>query len=731
MNVLVTGGYGFVGSYIAERFYKEGHSVFILDNLSTGLITNANFKHKFFKLDINSERCKEIFSSNSFDVVVHLAAQPDEEVSCGRPFEDAETNVIGLVNMLNLSQQYGVNRFIFMSSTSVYGEAGEIPVTETSPANPLTPHAAGKLTGEEYCRLFNEIHGLSTIVLRASNVYGPKQGMASRGGVVSQFIKQIITSNNISIYGSGNQTRDFIYVEDVADAVYRCVESDYCGVLNLASGTETSINSLVKLLTGLTDIGEIKSLPARAVDISKARIDNTRIKRELDWVPLYPVEEGLSKSLDWYRRNYKPPAGEKLQGGARRKEAGEKPSFLKDSIQYIENLLLFFFVVLIEINFPSMGDFFFIDPKLLYIILIGVVYGTRHSIIAVTLSSMVYIFGSLNEGKDLLSLFYDSNSLMRIAYYLFVGFFVGYTIDIKNRSVTTHEHKYKAVQEKLDFLTEVYNDTKLVKDELQKQIRMSEDSLARVYGIIKELDTLSADRIYNTAVQVLERIMKSNGIAIYTISKNKYFARLVANSNSISSKVSKSRRIEDSPELKALIENREIFVNKRLDPDLPVMAAPVEDSGTVLALLAIYDIEFESINLYYQNLLKIVANFISSSLSKAIRYEEATRSERYVAGTNILKKESFAEIVRSKIIASENEHSNFVLLKVDSSEDITELDGRIFNTIRDIDYIGFGRNDRLYILLTNTKEEEAKFVMKRLEDKGVKTTLSMGDDLVA
>ncbi len=252
MKVLVTGGYGFIGSHVVERFEKEGHEVFIIDNMSSGKVENVSCKHKFYKIDVEDKSCEYVFKNNKVDIVVHLAAQINVTTSLEDPFLDTKTNILGLVNMLELSAKYKIKKFIFASSAAIYGNNEKIPLTEEEIAEPLSPYGISKYMGEKYCEKWNDIYNLDTICFRFSNVYGPRQGIIGEGGVISIFMDNIVKDQKITLNGNGEQTRDFIYVSDLTDALFKAAESDIShGVYNLSSNSRSSLNNLIKILNDL------------------------------------------------------------------------------------------------------------------------------------------------------------------------------------------------------------------------------------------------------------------------------------------------------------------------------------------------------------------------------------------------------------------------------------------------------------------------------------------------
>lgn len=465
MKVLVTGGYGFIGSFVAERFYKEGYQVYILDNLSSGDRNNVDFKHKSFLFSVEDKKCEEVFRSNKFDVVVHLAAQINVQTSMEDPLLDSTSNILGLVNMLRLSSKHRVEKFIFASSAAVYGRNEHMPLSEADECDPISIYGMNKLIGEQYCHKWKEFYGLDTLCFRFANVYGPRQGSIGEGGVISTFLERLHTDQEIDLHGDGSQTRDFIYVEDVADAIYRAGTTDYSGVLNLSTNKQSSINELIGLLGEEKALKGINHSPKRKGDIDVSVLDNTRVKRRLDWVPMYSLREGLAKTSRWFAAGGLQRENEKRARTAEPDTA--RPSFVADIRPYVENLLAFLVVLALSVYTTQSGMF---DLKLIYIVLISAIYGTKQSILSVILSCGLFIGESLHNGREIVSLLYDASVLFHIAIYFIIGIAVGYSMDKRSKEVVSTQFEKQAVEEKYDFLKEMYNDNLQVKDELQQQI---------------------------------------------------------------------------------------------------------------------------------------------------------------------------------------------------------------------------------------------------------------------
>ncbi|WP_284641339.1 NAD-dependent epimerase/dehydratase family protein [Paenibacillus silviterrae] len=706
MRVLITGGYGFIGSFVAERFHKEGYEVSIMDNLSTGNKDNVPFKHKSYLLSVEDRNCEEIFRSNRFDLVIHLAAQVNAMNSMENPRQDTQSNVLGLSNMLSLSQKFNVKKFIFASSSAVYGVLHQKGITEETPLNPVTPYGINKMIGETYCSKWNEMYDLETICFRLSNVYGPRQHQ------VLEDSSTLFTGKSTHLIENDNILHDFIYVEDVAEAFYRASYSSLTGIFNLSSNTANEAKELIRILGG-TVSGTFRGF--RPKDLKQATLDNTKLIQQLDWIPKYSFEEGVRKTQDWFMHH-----NSKLKKETKKADSAPSPFYriMKVLLPYIENFAAFFITVWLTF---SLDGYLLnhIDFKLFYIIIMGIFYGSRQSIIAVALSTFFYMYLQLDRGRELLSLFYDPDFFFNAAVYIFIGLVVGYSTERKLYNVVSIKQQLIAWEEKYKFLLEVYNDTRAVKDELQQQIMNNGDSFGKIYSVIKELESLEPEKIFTSTISVVESIMKTNTVTIYTVNKYKSYLRLVARSNS-HMEVSKSIKVEDYPYLRQIMEVKSPFVNKELSGELPLLAAPVLSNGEVVAIISIHDMKFEHFTLYYQNLFKVMVDLISSALTRSLIHVEATSNRRYIEGTNVLTPEVFADILVNKKTASSKHGISYVLLSTVEAMDAShEYSQKIAKSLRETDYIGMGPNGDIQVLLSNSSLDEAQFVLDRFRSNGI------------
>lgn len=310
MRIIVTGGAGFIGSHLTDALLKRGHHVSIIDNLSTGKKENLNPKAKFYCADITDpKQIPKIFKKEKPEAVFHLAAQTSVRKSVEDPLEDARVNILGGLNILqnfirvNPRLDPRKSAFLFASTGgALYGEAKMVPTPEKYPIRPLSPYGNSKYTFENYldvCR--NQI---PFTILRFANVYGPRQDPYGEAGVVAIFINQLLRGKQPTINGDGRQTRDFIYVGDVVEACLSALPLKKNTAYNVGTGRETSINKLFHHLIKITGIKKKeKHGGAKPGEQKRSALDCRKIKRELGWKPNISLEEGLEKTVEWFRKN--------------------------------------------------------------------------------------------------------------------------------------------------------------------------------------------------------------------------------------------------------------------------------------------------------------------------------------------------------------------------------------------------------------------------------------------
>ncbi|MCM8762352.1 MAG: NAD-dependent epimerase/dehydratase family protein [Candidatus Omnitrophica bacterium] len=304
MKVLVTGGCGFIGSHLTDNLVEMGHSVCVVDNLSTGNIRNLNTKVRFYEMDIRDEKIKDVFEKEQPEIVFHLAAQINVRKSEEDPFFDIDVNIKGSVNVIKAFLNVkNPKKFIFASTGGVmYGDTDIFPTPESVEPFPLCPYGISKLTVEKYMVYFSAFYNLQFVSLRYGNVYGPRQNAHAEAGVVAIFSTSIIEGKTPIVFGDGQQTRDFVYIDDVIRANITMMESPVTGIFNVGTGKETSVNQIFEYVKSASgrDIRNVHTDPKKG-EIKRSCLSPEKIFRMTGWKAEVDIREGIKKTFDWFK----------------------------------------------------------------------------------------------------------------------------------------------------------------------------------------------------------------------------------------------------------------------------------------------------------------------------------------------------------------------------------------------------------------------------------------------
>jgi len=304
LKILITGGAGFIGSHVADLLLENEYDVCIVDNLSSGKLENVNPNAKFYKCDIRDSQIYKIIEDEKPQIIIHNAAQMSVRNSVEDPLNDADINIIGGLNVLEAAKKAKVKKIIFASSGGVvYGEQQYFPADEDHPTKPICPYGVAKLSYEKYLYYYHYIFGIKYIALRYANIYGPRQDPYGEAGVVAIFSKKLLSGDQPVINGDGMQTRDYVYVKDVATANLLAVKTDYIGEINIGTALETNVNKIFNILknaAGKHDLEEVHG-PAKDGEQKRSVLSYRKARQILGWKPEVKLEEGLIKTFNWFK----------------------------------------------------------------------------------------------------------------------------------------------------------------------------------------------------------------------------------------------------------------------------------------------------------------------------------------------------------------------------------------------------------------------------------------------
>ena len=304
MKIIITGGAGFIGSHIVDKLIKQKNKIIIIDDLSTGKKENINKAAKFYKINLqNFKELEKIFKKEKPNFVCHQGAHASVRESVEDPIFDAKTNILGTINIASCCIKYKVKKLVFASTGgALYGDAKILPTPETYPAKPVSPYGVSKLSGEQYLYCFNFLNKLNYIILRYANVYGPRQDPFGEAGVVAIFSQKIVNNEQPTINGSGQQTRDFVYIDDIVGANLKALKSASSkNIFNVGTGIQININKIFQTLVKVSGkkVKEVHT-SAKPGEQKTSALDYSKIKKKLNWEPEVKLEDGLKETYDWF-----------------------------------------------------------------------------------------------------------------------------------------------------------------------------------------------------------------------------------------------------------------------------------------------------------------------------------------------------------------------------------------------------------------------------------------------
>ena len=303
-SILVTGGAGFIASHLVDRLIDLGNKVTVVDNLSTGHLRNLNKQAAFYHADITESALDEIFQREHPTIVSHHAAQASVTGSVNNPIDDANVNVLGTLKLLEACRKFGVGKLVFASSGgAIYGEPQYLPCDETHPVHPLSPYGLSKRIGEQYLDLYYNLFHLNYVALRYGNVYGPRQNPYGEAGILAIFARTMLEGKQPTIFGNGDQERDFIFVDDVVEANIKAFTLGNGEIYNIGSGYGTSVNSIFETYRGIMNYRWTSAHgPERVGEVFKTCLDSNKAATELGWTPQINLEKGMELTADYYRK---------------------------------------------------------------------------------------------------------------------------------------------------------------------------------------------------------------------------------------------------------------------------------------------------------------------------------------------------------------------------------------------------------------------------------------------
>lgn len=565
MNILITGGFGFIGTNLIKKLLAQKHNITVIDDLSSGTEI-ANKDILFYNLSVDSPRCEKIFDDSNFDIVIHLAFKGYSGLEFRMNNEDSYTNNMGLNNILYLSHKYKVKKVIILSSFRVYGQRNSKSLNETSHLAPNSLEGESYLIRESLANEYRRL-GLNIVVLRVGALYGPYQY-----GTDLSYI-----NNNKEKIG------DILHINDLCDAVARLIENYTDHLYNISQKGGFHI------------------------------MDSSKIRESLSWYPKYDF------STDYL--SYTEDIEELKEAMDKRKNIlNNILGKIKIVFKYNEVEITLVFLIIFYLNYISKFKLGLnIDLSILYIVLISLFYGIKQGITAVLLSILSYLFFYFNyEGKTVISLINDIGSILNLTMYFILGTSIGYIVDEQRKGKTYLVEEMDQINEEIDFIRELYNKSLEVRNNLQVTIENYENNLSKVNRIVGRLKSLSMESIYREIPKVYSEGFNVRSVSLYILEHEKL--KLISYKGDM--KYSKTININDFDFLPSLLKNEYMFINRDFNKEYPSICIKIANDDFLLGIVFLDNIEFKYLSQYYLNDLRVTSNIIASLSYKTYKYEK-------------------------------------------------------------------------------------------------------------
>lgn len=688
------------GRYIARRLYKEGHKINWIVQGNAEQLLDKDVKGNVYNIPIGSNRCKEVIKSNSIDTIIFLTSGYKEK------YEDEEVEYESMIPALQSVLKYSsenknIKRFVFISSVELGNE------------NNMTPILTDLKAGEMLCEAWSKSHDTLITVFRISCAYGEE--FYEQAGYLGKVIGKMKENKRISTVFSKDAEIDMIYGGDIADAIFRALVESKAGTYNIVSERPIKITEFFRVLKERYSYNfEIQY--AQKNNRNYVACDAQRLKKELGWLPIHEFLKELNvlEQIDSLNNTRKV---------VRIKEIKKDSKLVKFLKSFLENILLFILALLFKKFASDYTDLRFVDVRLMYVVIIGMIYGVKQGLVATVLASVSYVYELSTANIDISFLIYSLNSWMPIVFYMIAGAWTGYMTDKRIDDMEAEKEEHTMVVEKYEFLRSLYNEIRDVKEQLQKQILVSKDSFGRVYEIANELSNFKPELIMFKAIRIIENIMETESAAIYLVANDDLtYARLMANSVNLQGNLSSTLKMGDLPSLKKAMENREFYVNTDLNNDYPAFAMPIIDNDKVVAIAMIYKLDFNKFSTFYQNLFRIVIGLIQQQLVNAYIYNNAIIKENYIEETVINSEKEFKSKLQTVISAKEELEFNYLVVKVwddDLNSSINEFSNKIKQVMRNTDFAGVNSKGEYNIVFMQATIRDFEEIQKRFQKIGL------------
>jgi len=708
VDILITGSISTIALSLVKELLKQGHSV-VVTNASDDFTAIKSRNFSAYKINTSNALYQEIYRSHGFDVVCFISTLEDCLLDSGDP-EKIQSN-IGLETTLDLCQKTNVERFIFISSTEVYGSS-DIALEDAQP-EPSSKLGQILLNGESLCRFYAKIHALSISIVRVPYIYGPLE----KNSFLNKLIQTAKIQENVEIQTHKYSQCGFLHIEDFLTFIKSLLEDEKRPDIQVFNLVAENINFsfLVQQLNyyfprvGFSFLADSSNAP------SDHKIQVKAAKENYSWSPQHQLIEALPSLLNIDAA--KPVKRKILMEKLRAYALSYRPFLV-----WGEVILGAFLMHMLTVWTNTIIEFKYIDYRLLYVVIIGSTHGLLFGVLAAFLAAVSGALNWYHMGLDWALLIYNVGNWIPFALFFLAGSVTGYIHDKKENEINFEINQTELIHEKYEFLYNLYDEISSIKDRLRDQLVGYRDSFGRFFRVANELNELDEDNIFLKALEVLEDLMKNNKIAIYSIESTGNYGRLEVKSTGLEQQVPRSLKLSDLSLALEVLKEGSVFQNSELLPNYPSYIAPISNQGKLIGLVIIWEAKFEQFTMYYLNLFKVLTGLIQSSLVRAATFKNVQIEKLYIPSTRILKPDPFKQSLQIRKKMRRNKVADFQIIRIEKGVNgWEELYKQLSKGIRDDDIAGLmEENDTYcYVLLANAEIENIGIIKDRLLNLGL------------
>jgi len=713
MKILFVGECDGFSSLFIDRQVKEGNSVSVISHRDFSKINKPRLEYKWYDYHAESVSVDRIFSNIRPQQVVFAGSLFGDEFWTYGP--ESNRYLSELLNVLNLSIKYHVDKFIFLSSTEVYKELKSGIVSEKSELAASTYKGILSTQAEALVTEIGSMNALNTMILRFGDLYGysPKEerhDFLNKLIIELQGLSELHINKNHSVYP--------LHLSDAVEALFRCDGNTPTKIYNVAGSQAIEALELTTMVQ--KKLGVSTPIITQLGQKRTNKINSQLIKTELEWGEFKRFEETLE------RLRFNEQVDQKEDLAALPKTQKADPVLL----HLIENVIFFVLMASLTFLFKDHSILKNVDLMTLYIVSIALFFGIRQSILSIILTFGFYLYQLQFDFGNFIHIILNADTFLKLAQYIFMGVVVGYTVDQFKTSLAQNNIEKEYLENEYEELKEINDTNVIIKHQYEKRLISYKTSLPRLYAITNQLDSLDPEILFSSIIKVLVDVLETDTVSVYSYDSRNGYARLIGAKNEESVFMGKSFKLSEHKELEHKLLENDIYIGNQWADGSPAMAGPIFYKGNIIAIILIKSMTFESLNLYQVNLLRTLTSLISSSFIRAYQYEEKVHSEKYLKNTEILVASEFKQLLKLKQNDSEQVLAEYTLLRLENTEDPSNYYFKVMNLFRSTDYFGLDEKDQLYVLLRNTAAQDVAFVEKRLKDKNIRFELVDLNDLM-